>query len=76
MKNALLIFLTIYIFSGCSEDQVYKGNDFVIANGQMPNLVKDKQDNLHFIITKFLVAKLLSPDYISTINNIPGSATQ
>lgn len=49
MKNALLIFLTIYIFSGCSEDQVYKGNDFVIANGQMPNLVKDKQDNLHLV---------------------------
>jgi hypothetical protein len=49
MRSTLLILLAIYTFSACSEKQDHKSNDFVIANGQMPNLVKDKEDNLHLV---------------------------
>lgn len=47
MKNIVLIFLAAFIFSACS--QTRKGNDVVIAKGQMPNLVKDVEQNLHLV---------------------------
>ncbi|MEO6329083.1 MAG: sialidase family protein [Ginsengibacter sp.] len=49
MKKNILILLTIYMFSACSEKKVYNRSDFIIAEGQMPNLVKDKDDNLHLV---------------------------
>lgn len=49
MKNLLLVLLFSYCLSACSENQNHKTNDLVIANGQMPNLVKDKEDNLHLV---------------------------
>ncbi len=33
----------------CTEHQIQTKKDFVIANGQMPHLVTDKEDNLHLV---------------------------
>lgn len=49
MKNTLIVFLAVLIFSACSEKQSRKSNDVIIASGQMPNLIKDKEDNLHLV---------------------------
>ena len=48
MSKALLI-LAIYFLSSCSEKKVGNGHDFVIAEGQMPNLVKDNDENLNLV---------------------------
>lgn len=49
MKNTFLIFLVLYMSSACSPKQSHKSKDVVIAKGQMPNLVKDKENNLHLV---------------------------
>jgi hypothetical protein len=49
MKKFVLILLTIYMLSACSEKKAHNNNDFVIGEGQMPDLVKDKNDNLHLV---------------------------
>src|SRR6476659_9241941 len=49
MKKIMLILLVINFFTGCSTKQPVDRNDIIVANGQMPNLVKDKQDNLHLV---------------------------
>lgn len=49
MIKTLLIVLTIYMLSACSEKKGHSQNDMVIANGQMPNLVKGQDDNLHLV---------------------------
>jgi BNR repeat-like domain len=45
MRKIIVVLLPIYMFSACSQNM----RDFVIANGQMPDLVKDKDDNLHLV---------------------------
>ena len=45
----MLILLVINFFTGCSTKEPVDRNDIMVANGQMPNLVKDKQDNLHLV---------------------------
>ncbi|MEO5647403.1 MAG: sialidase family protein [Chitinophagaceae bacterium] len=47
MKNQLIIFLTISILSACSEKTTLNKGDYVIAEGRMPNLVKDSDDIIH-----------------------------
>ncbi len=49
MKKSLLNVLIICVLSACSENTTQTGNDLVIANGQMPNLVKDNNDQLHLV---------------------------
>ncbi len=49
MKNLFSLLCLIYLFSSCSEKRVKSKDDFIIANGQMPNLIKDKEDNLHLV---------------------------
>ena len=44
-----LFFLTVYLLAGCGGKISFNGNDTVIANGQMPNLVKDKNETLHLV---------------------------
>ena len=37
------------VFSSCSEKKMLTKDDFIIANGQMPNMVIDKENNIHLI---------------------------
>ena len=39
----------MYLLALCSGKKGHKKEDFVVANGQMPNLAKDKEDNLHIV---------------------------
>ena len=48
MTRTLLV-LAIYIFTSCSGNKPFSSSDHVIAYGQMPNLVKDKDDVLHLV---------------------------
>jgi len=49
MSKTLFTIVSIFMLSACSEKKPQIKNDFVIANGQMPNLVKDKDDNLYLV---------------------------
>jgi hypothetical protein len=49
MKNIFALLLITYFLSSCSEAKIHAKEDFIVANGQMPNLVKDKEDNLHSV---------------------------
>ena len=49
MKTALIITFLISILAGCAEKKVQPKNDFIIAPGQMPNITKDKDNNLHVV---------------------------
>ncbi len=48
MKNSLFVLLVLSMLSACSEKNANQ-NDLIIANGQMPNLVKDTEDNIHLV---------------------------
>jgi hypothetical protein len=39
----------LFVVLACNENKATPKNDFVIAEGQMPNLTKDKDGNLHLI---------------------------
>jgi len=53
MYNTIRITLSITIavctLIACNEKKVFSKTDFVIANGQMPDVVKDKNDHLHLV---------------------------
>ena len=49
MTKNLLIVLAIPILSACSEKNTVNSSTNLIANGQMPKLVKDKNDNLSLV---------------------------
>ena len=53
MKNLSLIFLcavvALFILSSCTQKQAVSKSDFVIAKGQMPNLVTDKSGTIHLV---------------------------
>ncbi|MBS1738246.1 MAG: exo-alpha-sialidase [Bacteroidetes bacterium] len=53
MYNTIRIAFTITIafctLIACNEKKVFSKADFVIANGQMPDIVKDKNDHLHLV---------------------------
>lgn len=49
MTKILFIALSICMLSACSEKKIRSPHDLEIANGQMPNLAKDKDDNLHLV---------------------------
>jgi hypothetical protein len=48
MKKNVLIILAISMFAGCAEKKVHNKSNFIIANGQMPQLAKDK-NNLYLV---------------------------
>lgn len=49
MRKTLLIVLPIYMFLGFTEKKANHGNNFIIGNGQMPNLVKDRDNIFHLV---------------------------
>ena len=49
MKNILILGLLIAAFSSCSEKKVLIKDDFIITNGQMSNMVMDKDNSIHLI---------------------------
>lgn len=49
MRKIFLLSVLISTMASCSEKKSHTKNDFVIANGQMPNLAKDKQNGLHVV---------------------------
>ncbi|MEO7766462.1 MAG: hypothetical protein ABIS01_03510, partial [Ferruginibacter sp.] len=48
IKNTLIICM-LYFLSGCSQRNPVSTNDHVIANGQMPNLIKDIDGSLQLV---------------------------
>jgi len=47
MKNIIIIlFFTVAV---CSGRKINPKNDFIVANGQMPNVTKDNHNNLHLV---------------------------
>jgi hypothetical protein len=49
MKKLLAVISIIFIFTACSRKDSPGRRDLVVANGQMPNLAKDKDNNLHLV---------------------------
>ena len=53
MYNTIRITLSITIvfctLIACNEKKIFSKADFVIANGQMPDVIKDKNDHLHLV---------------------------
>ena len=49
MKNILLAFSLISIVAACSERKTQAGEDFIVGNGQMPDMVKDKENTIHLV---------------------------
>lgn len=49
MKKYLLFVLAIYLLSSCTTKKTLEQDSFVIADGQMPNLVKDNEGNIHLV---------------------------
>lgn len=49
MKYLLAVLIIVCILPFCTQPKFQTKEDFVIANGQMPNLVKDNEDNLHLV---------------------------
>jgi hypothetical protein len=48
LTGLLTIFILFNLF-GCKEKKPIPKTDFVIADGQMPNITKDKKGNLHLV---------------------------
>ncbi|MEP6615932.1 MAG: hypothetical protein ABJA57_05105 [Ginsengibacter sp.] len=49
MRKAFIIIFAHYLFSSCSENQVHGFGDSIIAKGQMPDITKDADGNLHLV---------------------------
>ncbi len=49
MKKIAFIILAVYIFEGCAENKVDNRKNFIIANGQMPAVAKDQNNNIHLV---------------------------
>ena len=49
MKKSISLVLFLYLLSSCSERKNQVKNDFVVANGQMPCIVKDKDNIIHLV---------------------------
>src|SRR5690349_16498352 len=49
MKTAILILIALLVFTGCKESKPDTISNSVIAEGQMPNLAKDDDANLHLV---------------------------
>ncbi|MEO8771404.1 MAG: sialidase family protein [Ferruginibacter sp.] len=49
MKNSLLLVLYAGFLTGCLERKIHFTDDFVIANGQMPDIVKDNNNKIHLV---------------------------
>jgi hypothetical protein len=52
MKTALSILIASFLITSCKEQNSAKSSDSIIAEGQMPNLVKDNSGNLHLVYGK------------------------
>ena len=48
-KGILLLLIAVYTLSGCTNKKISSKSDFIIANGQMPNLVKDKNNIIQVV---------------------------
>lgn len=49
MKAILLLAITFCTLFACNERKTVPKTDFIIGNGQMPNIVKDKSGNIHLV---------------------------
>jgi hypothetical protein len=49
IRITLLIAITFCTLIACNERKVFPKADFVITNGQMPDVVKDKNEHLHLV---------------------------
>ncbi len=49
MKNKTPLILLLFILSACAERSSQGKDDFIIAKGQMPNITKGKDNNLHLV---------------------------
>ena len=69
MKNIFPIIMFLLAFSGCTKKNIQQKNDFIIANGQMPNLVKDSTNNLHVVYgSGDSIMYVYSPDNATTFS--------
>jgi len=49
MRNIIPFTLFLFFITGCAQKKIQQKNDFIIASGQMPNLVKDSNNNIHVV---------------------------
>ncbi len=49
MNKLLIILLAVCLLNSCSTKTNNNKTDFIIADGEMPNLAKDKDNNLHLV---------------------------
>ena len=49
MRTIISLILFLLMLTSCSEKKASINDDLIIANGQMPALAKDKDDNLHLV---------------------------
>lgn len=49
MKHSIALLLFFYMLSSCSQKHPQAEGDYIIANGQMPNVAKDKNNSIHLV---------------------------
>lgn len=49
IRTTFFITFTLFMLAACNEKKATPKTDFVIAKGQMPNIAKDKEGNLHLV---------------------------
>ena len=49
MKKIIVLFSFLYLCTSCSQKKEQAKADFIIANGQMPNMAKDKSNTIHLV---------------------------
>jgi hypothetical protein len=47
MKQISFIAAACILFASCNNEKTVDKTDSIVATGQMPNLTKDREDNLH-----------------------------
>ncbi len=49
MKRIIQLIPFIYLLASCAPKKEQTKDDFIVANGQMPNMTKDKDNTLHLV---------------------------
>lgn len=86
MPKIITVIFIAFILSGCATKKPIPKTDFLIANGQMPNIVKDNKGTLHLVygsgdslmytFSSNFGNSFSSPSLIAVIPNLAASHTR
>ncbi|MES2648142.1 MAG: sialidase family protein [Bacteroidota bacterium] len=49
MKKIIILAPLLYLYASCTQKKQQLKTDFIIANGQMPSMAKDKNNSIHLV---------------------------